>query len=89
MSKQLIKYAKLQTGLFVPNLGDIGTTLPPQKTFDSFEMSLKGEWLLVDATNKHGRVQMLVPSTNVVLAVLGELKEDAPAKAEKNGNKKD
>lgn len=90
MAKQYIKYAKVQTGLFIPGLGEMGTTLPPSKTFSKFVMSLSNEGLLIETAFQNRSETWSVPYANVVLMVYGQKEEDASAKkAKEDGNKKD
>lgn len=65
-----VTYAKTQTGLFAPNIGDLGTVFPPQsKTLAGLSMELNVADSLVITFSYGGRNHnILVPAANVVLA---------------------
>lgn len=67
-----VKYARLQTGMYIPGLtGELGNTLPPSnKTLDNLDMTALEASLLVSFTYKGIKKEILIPYGNVVLADL-------------------
>lgn len=76
--KKVVTYAKLQTELFIPGLGGLGTTLPPAlKNIPNLIMHYTELGLEITA----GKHLIVVPPGNVVLAVtIPEPKEAVPSK---------
>lgn len=55
MSGKKVVYAKLHSGFFIPQVGNMTDTLPPQsKTLPDFAMSLQEQGLLVTWTGYAG-----------------------------------
>jgi hypothetical protein len=81
MASRRVVYAKLQTSLHIPRICDFGSTLPPNKTFEKFEMTYAPEGILIEACFQGKRGSIVVPWTNVIGAEFVD--GDAPvAKAE-------
>lgn len=73
MKRQRVTYAKLHASFFIPGLGELKNTLPPDnKTFVGFCMwrsDVGG--LILEASGKSGSVVAEIPSANIVGMVLG------------------
>lgn len=66
-----VTYARLQTNLYAPGVGELGTVLPhPSKTFDNFNMTATDNDLLVSFLYKGKHWEILVPKTNVAIMIL-------------------
>lgn len=80
-----VKYARLQTGMYIPGLtGELGTVLPPQnKTLDNLVMTAFESGIIVDFSYKGTNKSILIPYGNLVLADL--ILEPAPKTTAKVG----
>jgi hypothetical protein len=68
--KRKVIYAKLQTGVFVPGAGDLGTVFPPKsKTFKELSMELShADSLIVKFKYNEIKMSLMIPAANVVVA---------------------
>lgn len=94
MAKQYVSHVKLQTAMHLPNVGEMGSSLPSvTKTVDNLTMFLTPEGLYVAGSRvlsgRRNDFKAVIPYGNIVIMQLSEVEETAPTKAEKNGNKKD
>lgn len=73
-----VKYARLHTGIFIPDVGDLGSTLPPKnKTFD-LDMSY-GELDGLEGLHIVCKGQaLIVPPGNISLCVFAPETKVAP-----------
>lgn len=84
MAKKVL-YLKTHQTIFVPGLGDLGSTLPPiAKTVPALDMEIEGEHVLIRGKSKSGLVSALLPLANVVVLTYIDEADKAP-KAAKEG----
>lgn len=76
-----VTYAKFHSGLFIPSLGTIGDTLPSSsKSFD-LKMHMTSDGLFLKIRQAGKQTEVLVPSANVMLAVLAPEAPVSPVKS--------
>jgi len=68
MNRQ-VKYARMQTGVYIPGLaGELGTVFPPSnKTLDNLTMVTTVEGLHISFIYKNVGKELLIPYANVAL----------------------
>lgn len=71
MNNRTVVYAKVHQDIFVPGLGGLGVTLPPQNKTLNLKMFWEDGALLLVANGR----EIIVPQGNIVLAVLGPKEE--------------
>lgn len=72
MSKRKVLYAKLHQTAFLPApLSDLGSTLPPRKTFSKFDMTYSIEGIHLEVQQGSSTHYGLIPWGNVAAASLG------------------
>lgn len=80
MSRKVI-YAKVHLEVFIPEIGTLGSVLPPQnKVLPSLEMYYDGnEGLLITCKTKAGKtVSAIIPPSSVALLQVEPTKEIKP-----------
>lgn len=64
-----VKFVKLHQGVFIPNLGNLGDSLPPPtKTVHGLIMTLEPEGLLIHTS----KTDAIIPLANIAILELSE-----------------